>query len=275
MIFKSKRLSEHKEGEKILSDLLEKKDKVLIIHYSCESFITSHGRTPRITSICVRNLGTGQNKTFSIHLQAQFEGIDFNNLNTQDYDQIEKSLLTDYYQFVEKYKDYQWVHWNMRDANYGFEAIANRFRILRGTPVYLADDRLIDLPRVLGMLFTYGFEKNKPKGRLLNLAERNRISTLNALTGKEEADAFDNKEYLKLHISTLRKIDIINAVIERVDKNELKIFTTIKDIYGLSIPGIIEIVRNSWLLLLIWSIFIFTIGVTLEPIIQRFFGTNQ
>ena len=274
MIFNSKRLIEHREGKKILSDLLDKKDKVLIIHYSCESFITTHGRTPRVTSICIRNLGTGQNKTFSIHLQAQFDGLDFNNLSDNDYDNIEKSLLSDFYAFTEKYKDYKWVHWNMRDANYGFEAIANRYRILKGEPVYLADDRLIDFPRVLGKIFTFGFEKNKPSGRLLNLANRNGISTLNALTGKEEADAFESKEYLKLHISTLRKNDIIETIIDRVDKNEIKINTSKKDIYGLSIPGIIEIVRNSWMLILIWTIIIFIIGAAFEPIIQRIFGTE-
>jgi len=274
MIFKSKRLVEHKEGKRILSDLLEKKDKVLIIHYSCESFITTHGRTPRITSICIRNLGTGQNKTFSIHLQAQFDRLDFNNLSDKDYDNLEKSLLSDFYAYTEKYKDYKWVHWNMRDANYGFEAIANRYRILKGVPIYLADDRLIDFPRVLGKIYTYGFEKNKPSGRLLNLANRNGISTLNALTGKEEADAFESKEYLKLHISTLRKIDIIETIIDRVDKNEIKINTSKKDIYGLSVPGLIEIVRNSWILLLIWTIIIFVVGSAFEPIIQRIFGTE-
>jgi hypothetical protein len=274
MIFKSKRLIEHREGNRILSDLLEKRDKVLIIHYSCESFITTHGRTPRVTSICIRNLGTGQNKTFSIHLQAQFECLDFNNLSDHDYDNLEQSLLSDFYSFTDKYKDYKWVHWNMRDANYGFEAIANRYRILKGLPIFLADDRIIDFPRVLGKIFTYGFEKNQPSGRLLNLANRNGISTLNALTGKEEAEAFENKEYLKLHISTLRKIDIIETIIDRVYKNEIKINVSKKQIYGLSILGIIEIVRNSWILLLLWAVIIFIIGAAFEPIIQRFFGTE-
>lgn len=272
MLFNSKRIIEHKQGKKTLSSLLEKKDKVLIIHYSCESFITTHGKTPRITSICIRNLGTGQNKTFSIHLQAQFDGLEFNNLSDQDYDNVEKSLLSDFYTYTDNYKDYNWIHWNMRDANYGFEAIANRFRILGGKPIYLAYDRTIDLPRVLGKIYTSGFEKNKPSGRLLNIANRNKISTLNALTGKEEADAFDNKEYLKLHISTLRKIDIIETIIDRVDKNEIKVFTSRKDIYGLSISGIVEIVRNSWVLLLLWTLTIFIIGSAFEPFIQRVFG---
>lgn len=274
MFFNSKRLNEHREGKKKLSHLLEKKDKVIIIHYSCESFINAHGRTPRITSICIRNLGTGQNKTFSIHLQAQFDGLDFNNLNDNDYDNIEKSLLTDFYAFTEEYKNYKWVHWNMRDTNYGFEAIANRYRILKGKPFYLADDRLIDFPRVLGMIYTFEFEKNKPSGRLLNLANRNGISTLNALTGKEEADAFESKEYLKLHNSTLRKIDIIDTIIDKVDKSELKVSTSKKDIYGLSIPGIIEIVRNSWVLKLLWTILSFALGAALSPEIQRIFGTH-
>ncbi len=275
MFFTSKRLIERAEGLQLLKDILKDKNKSVIIHYSCESFVTTHGRTPRVTSICIRYLGTAQTKSFSIHLQAQFEQKDFNNLSIADYDNLEKNMLDEFYDFVKKHKDFKWIHWNMRDSNYGFEAIANRYRILGGQAFEIDEDRKYDLPRVLGKIYTYGYEKNKPDGRLLNLANRNNITTVDALKGVDESTAFDNKEYLKLHKSTLRKVDIIDSIIDRAYKNELKVNAKTKHIYGLTIPGIIEIVKNNWILIAIWSILFYILGAATEPVIQRLFETAQ
>ena len=50
MIFNSKRLNERTEGLELLKEALKEKNKTLVIHYSCESFLTTHGKTPRINS---------------------------------------------------------------------------------------------------------------------------------------------------------------------------------------------------------------------------------
>lgn len=267
-LFKSKRLNSRKSGIKTLNSIIETKNKSLIIHYSCESFITSHGRTPRVTSICIKNIGTGQVKSFSIHLQAQFDKKDFLNLTDEEYDGVEKNMLAGFTKYVSKHKSHKWIHWNMRDSNYGFEAINNRIKILGGKQFEIEDDLKIDFPQMLGKLYTFGYEMNKPKGRLLNLAYRNNISSINALTGKEEADTFDKKEYLKLHMSTLRKVDIINTILTNLEDGELKVKPSVKQIYGLSFRGIIEIIKSSpWLLLLV-SIIGYFVGTILEPYIQ-------
>lgn len=260
MVFQSKRLNEREEGLIQLKDILREKNKALIIHYSCESFIAEHGRTPRVTSICVRYLVSGQTKSFSIHLQAQFEKKDFNNLTVQEYDDLEKKMLYEFYAFVRKHKDFKWVHWNMRDAAYGFDAISNRYRILDGEPFEIDSDRMYDLPRILNKIYTHKYEKNEPDGRLLNLANRNLITTKGAMKGEDEAIAFKEKEYLKLHNSTLRKVDIIESIIERAAKNELEVFASRKQIYGLSILGLIEIVKNNWFLFVIWNVLVSLLG---------------
>lgn len=272
MILTSKRLKERNEGFVQLKEILRDKNKVLIIHYSCESFIAEHGMTPRVTSICIRYLVSGQTKSFSIHLHAQFEKKDFNNLTVLEYDYLEKKMLDEFYEFVRKHKDFKWVHWNMRDAAYGFDAIANRYRILIGDPFEIDSDRRYDLPRILNKIYSHEYEINEPHGRLLNLANRNSITTNSALKGKDEAIAFEKKEYLKLHNSTLRKVDIIDSIIDRTDKNELKVNASKKQIYGLSILGLIEIVNNNLFLIVIWNVLIFVLGVCTTPIVQNIFG---
>lgn len=273
-IFNSPRLKERREGLDLLKELTKDKSKCLVIHYSCESFVTTHGKTPRITSICIRNLNTSQTTSFSIHLQAQFEGKDFNNLSDNDYDEIELKMLNEFSNFVKKHSTSKWIHWNMRDSNYGFVAINNRIRILKGNQFEIPDDLKYDFPRIIGLIYTHGYEKNKPKGRLLNLAERNHISPINALTGAEEADAFDNKEYLKLHISTLRKVDIIDTIINRTETDSLKVCSSKKHIYGLTLPGIVSIIKETPWLLIIASILGYLIGAALEPIVQKIFHTG-
>lgn len=275
MFFTSKRLTERNEGLELLREILKDKNKSLVIHYSCESFVTTHGRTPRVTSICMRYLGTAQTKSFSIHLQAQFDQKDFNTLSNADYDELERKMLNEFYDFAKKHKEFKWIHWNMRDSNFGFEAIANRYRILDGEAFEIDEDRRYDFPRILNKIYTHNYEKNRPDGRLLNLANRNDITTIDALKGVDESIAFDNKEYLKLHKSTLRKVDIIDSIIDRTDKNELKVGSTTINIYGLTMPGIIEIVKNNWFLISVWTLLFYLLGTATEPIIQHFFGTSN
>ena len=272
-IFNSPRLRERRQGLELLNDLIRDKGKCYVIHYSCESFITSHGRTPRVTAICVRNLKTAQTRSFSIHLKAQTMALDFNNLSVAEYDTVEKEMLEDFSNFVKKYPSFKWIHWNMRDSNYGFEAINNRIAILGGQAFDIADDFKYDLPRMLGQIYTYGYEVNKPKGRLLNLADRNHITTKQALTGEEEASAFDSKEYLRLHISTLRKVDILDTIIDRAQSNSLKVNVAKKHVYGLTLPGIIALIKETpWLLVLIGLIG-YLLNIVIDPFVQRVMGT--
>ncbi len=265
--FTSKRLEERKEGLEQLKIALKDKTRSLIIHYSCESFMNNSGRTPRVTSISVRNIHTAQTISFSIHLQAQIKKLDFNNLSDIEYDTLEFQMLEEFYEFAGKRIDCLWIHWNMRDSNFGFEAISNRFKILGGTPYDIAMDKRYDLPRILGKIYTYDYEDHGDNGRLLSLCERNRISDKDALNGAKEAEAFENKNYLSLHKSTLRKIEIMENILQKVDNNSLKVKASATEVYGVSILGLKEIVNNNWLLSALWSILVFILGVFCERLL--------
>ena len=184
-------------------------------------------------------------------------------------------MLKDFSDFVKKHITYNWVHWNMRNSSYGFEAISNRYRILGGHLKDIEDQFKFDLPVILGSLYTYDFEKHKPKGQLLNLSFRNHISDRDALIGKDEATCFDNRDYLKLHMSTCRKVEIIDRILTLEEKNKLKVNASAIKIYGLTPLGIFEIVRNNWVLFLVWSIVVAVLGAVLEPVFQSIFGTSN
>lgn len=270
MFFNSHRLRDRQEGLDRLKHLFKEKNKILVIHYSCESFITSHGKTPRVTSISIRHYESGQTTSFSIHLQAQFDKKDINNLTDSDYDELEKKMLDELYKYLEKNKDCKWVHWKMRDSNYGFQAISNRYKILGGEAKEIDEDKKYDISRILVDLYTAKYEFDQPNGKMLNLAKRNKLTDMDALKGSEESKAFEEKEYLKLHKSALRKVGVISTILELTYKSELKVQTSKIKIYGLTIPGIIENVKNNWILLAIWSILIFLLGTFAQNFITSF-----
>ena len=82
------------------------------------------------------------------------------------------------------------------------------------------DENKFDLARLLINIYGSDYIEHS---RLEKLVERNCITNTDFLAGKEEASAFDNKEYIKLHQSTLRKVDVILEF----DSNALK-FVTVK-----------------------------------------------
>lgn len=89
---------------------------------------------PRITSIACRNVGSRKTRSFSIHQVSElpkFSGKDARDI----YDEIEKKLLDQFFDYVRAHVAHAlWVHWNMRDINYGFQAIEHRYEVLGGAP---------------------------------------------------------------------------------------------------------------------------------------------
>lgn len=236
-----------KKSKSIINNIFKNKDRVLIIHYSCESFYDiKDGRTPRITSIAVKALDSSQTHSFSIHKFAEIEKINIFESHNQ-YDFLEKLMLDEFFQFTAKKEDFIWVHWNMRDINYGFQAIEHRYKVLGGSPEYIIQDsKKIDLAKIIIDIYGKNYI-NHP--RLLNIIELNSISKKDFLTGEEEARAWENKEYIKLHLSTLRKTEIIMNMLYLVYNKKLKTKTPIKEkVLAYMHPKIIvDKIKEHWI----------------------------
>ena len=55
------------------------------------------------------------------------------------------------------------------------------------------------------------------------------------------------KEYVKLHQSTLRKVDILANIIERVDNRSIKTNATWKDLYGNYPEAVGDFFKEHWI----------------------------
>ncbi|RFZ81195.1 hypothetical protein DYU05_19610 [Mucilaginibacter terrenus] len=258
----SSRIKKRKKGKEIVSSINEQQSNCLIIHYSCESFYNiTDGRTPRVTSIAVKYFDTGQTKSFSIHKIAETKNVAFN-LIADNYDELEKVMLDEFYQFVDSHKRAKWIHLNMRDINYGFEAIAHRYSVLGGIPINIEDSAKIDIGKLLIDIYGNSYIGHP---RIETLCRKNNITMINFLTGAEEAEAFNNREYVRLHQSTLRKVDNIHNIITRIHEDDLKTNSNLLKLYGLTPQSLFQIIQENWIL----SLIVFLLGIIISTLIGK------
>lgn len=274
------RVRERSKCRKRLNEIYDESINAYLIHYSCESFYAPDGHSPlanstRVTSIAIKNLKSGQTKTWSIHkaaelcgqltsltamvkanapLVSQSKGNDAAQADStvrisQTLNPLELDMLKGYFAFLENHTDSTFVHWNMRDDNYGFSALEHRFRVLGGTPVILHDNKKFDLARELitlyGKRYASHTSQSGRKGRLMSVIELNKISDTDALQGPEEAAAFVNGEFIKLQQSTLRKLDVMANIFDRAHDKSLKTSASFMDTYGIHPVALLEITKNN------------------------------
>jgi len=246
----SNRARRRRAAKAELVRLFHAPQSVLAIHYSCESFYDRpDGSSPRITSIAVRNLGSGQTVSFSIHQLAERDKKIKDEEIESSYDDLEKKMLKEFYDYVERNRHCIWLHWNMRDVNYGFAALAHRFKVLGGKePSEIPESQLCDLARLLVGLYGVGYIGHP---RLARIIEKNKISDKDFLTGEDEAKAFINKQYVKLHQSTLRKVDILTNLAERVHDGTLRTNATRSEIYGSELAYLVQLCQEHWFFVII------------------------
>ena len=156
-------------------------------------------------------------------------------------------MLDEFYAYAKSHENHTWLHWNMRDIHYGFAALEHRYKTHQGEPFKIPEVYRCDLSRLL--IQPYGIRYiNHP--RLENLVKKNSIGDLNFLNGKDESKAFENGEYVKLHQSILRKVDIFSNIVDRAADRTLKTNTQLTEIYGGYLVFAIEKIKESWFFVL-------------------------
>lgn len=204
-------------AKSIIQDFYIQKHKYLLIHYSCESF-KKEGTTPRITSIAIKCLSTGQTDLFSLTHASEELKI---SINEENHDILEKKLLRNFFHYVRKRKHLIWIHWGMKDNKFGFKALEHRANILGLKNIYkIEDDRKYDLSKILIQIHGYEYVKG-PK--LDNLLKINQIKPKDFLTGETEARFSNNNLNNKISQSTLAKVHAFEEIIQLQFYNKLKV----------------------------------------------------
>lgn len=226
------RYTDNKHASSILKNIEDRPEKYLIIHYSCEDFNALKGKSPRIASISIRQFNNAQTNNFSIHQYSEMLNIP---ITDNTYKDIEKELLTDFFAFIDKNLDKIWIHWNMRDSVFGFNALEQRFKVLGGHPIAIDNDKKIDLGHLFKLLYGGDYIGNP---HIVKLMERNNLTPKYFLNGKDEAKAFDDNEYVKLSISTSVKANLFFNFLTQALNGTLKTDVPKWKIRGSNIVGL-------------------------------------
>lgn len=210
--------------------------RFLIVHYSSQSLFdnTAQGFSPRITSICVMDFATQQTKSFAVHTVAEILNIDKMGVETR-YDEIEKEMLSQFFDFLSGRRDRFWIHWNMRNLTYGFEHLEHRSKYLRNSlPPSVSVEQRINLNEVLKERYGNSYA---PDPKMKNLILANGPLPPTFLDGTQEADAFNTKEFIRMHSSTISKVEFFRHVIILAQKGKLK---TIGKNLGVRVDNLLE-----------------------------------
>ena len=250
----------HKKSKETIEKINRDRNNYNIIHYSCESFKDNPGGSVRITAISILSLRYGQATSYSIIKEAELKKIPKGEIN-KHYNELEKSLLKKYMDYVSKHSNIIWIHWNMRDENYGFHAIEHRAECLNvKNIVIIPDEKKIDLSFLLKDYYGNNYIEHP---RLFSIAKKNNLNTTDFLGGDEEAEAFVKGDYSNLTRSTLRKVEVIKDIFNLVADENLKTNASRKEIYGNIIQSLFDHLKDHWLIGILSYLIPIIIGVLL------------
>lgn len=250
-----------------LDQLDRQRDNLYIVHYACESFYNRpNGSTPRIACIALRRFVSGQTQTFAIHHIAEQRGVAYENI-TAHYEALERKLLDAFFKRIKDLHSPHFVHWNMRDDEYGFYALERRHRVLGGRPYIVEDTRKSDLAILMHEIYGDDYVKD-PK--LEHLYRRNGNFHDDFKTGKEEAEAFDRGDFLTIHRSTRRKADVLSLLLTKAIARSLDTNASLWDLHGGRLRESAQLIKDNPII----SLAISGIGILLAIVglLARYMG---
>ena len=198
----------------------EHPEQFYIIHYSSQSLFDegTEGLSPRITSIVVMHFATRQIVSFSVHTSAELLGIPKDEVEGR-YDEIEKEMLARFFDFVRDKLDRYWIHWNMRNITFGFEHLEHRSRRLgNGMPPILPMEHRLNLNDMLKAKYGSDYA---PDPKMKNLILLNGALPPTFLDGAQESAAFKAKDFIRMHASTISKVEFFRHAIILAEKGKL------------------------------------------------------
>lgn len=167
----------------------------------------------------MKSFANDQTVSFAAHLVAERLHIPKSDIVAR-FDEIERGLLEEFYQFVQGHTGDLWVHWNMANIHYGFETLAHRYYILTGRNAPSIDmDNRINLADLLQSIYGRDYVSTPHMQKLM---EVNGGIRRDFVLGKDEVDLFKQGEYARLHASTTCKVKFFSDVLELAIDRKLK-----------------------------------------------------
>jgi hypothetical protein len=177
---------------------------VIAVHYACESFMTATDHPPGVASAAIADLKTGEVIGYS---RADCRP-------SKDPVECEIELLRRLFEELTTRQESHVLHWNMDRPEFGFDALLKRWRFLTDEPAPFTQPRhRYDVDGLFDAVFG---ENYAPHGKLESMAQLNELDMRSFLRGKDEAEAFEARNWAMLGRSSASKSNIIGALVVRL-----------------------------------------------------------
>jgi hypothetical protein len=190
-----------------------------VVHYSTESLTADPGRTPRVFAVAARHAVSGQVATFAAHRSAEQRGERISRQPRQ-LEKLEAAFLQEFFAFLADRPSAVWLHWNMNGPRFGFEALAQRYRLHWGSPPDLPPlCQRFDLAAFLKRRFGVDYVDNP---RLESLMRLNDLIGAPYLGQEKAGDAWRRGDWAGLEGSLVSKLGAIEALHRLLRENKLR-----------------------------------------------------
>jgi len=215
------------EAKKIVEGLKSNPAQALVIHYSRQDLMDNESgiKSPRIVAIMIKSIDGGQHECFAIHHEAEKAGVIPENISDR-YEFLEERLLRSFNSFVIANKGYKWIHWDMNDVHFSFEAIRHRYNVLVPESERNFQDipnhNRINLNSLLKCIYGDNYEK-EPHFENLMKTNNGGVCKKGFLTIEEEAKAFKNLEFPSILESLRCKVNFLLEIVDKTIGEKLKV----------------------------------------------------
>ena len=183
-----------------LEILKRMKTQICILHYS-SSNMKEH--PVKISSITLSKYDEDAPVTFSITSKT------------------EEEMLSEFFKYIENIPDKIYVGWNLKSIIYGTQVLERRYMELLGEKPPIIKN-VFDLDGIIEKKYGKKYISHKPYGKLYNLLSQNKVSLIDFLPGKTEAELYEKNKFRKIEMSNSCKVMGIKKILELMFDNNLK-----------------------------------------------------
>ena len=214
-------IKDRKAAVNNLKKITEDSSKVLFIHYSASRTFDDddYGNiSPIITSIVIKSLDGQIDKQFAIHLEADKAHIPKDQIQ-DSYRELELRILKLYNNFAKRHLDCYWIHWDMKNIHFGFEAIKHRYeKIFEDLSDYcdIPSNKKKNLRSIIEGMYGEGFVNGADM-----ICNSNNVEDSTFLSIDDESSQFESKNFFAVIKSVDLKVDFIKKATNKLIQKKL------------------------------------------------------